>query len=198
MKSMNRHTAIVIAALLALVAIGIVGAASAKAAIVSPSPTQEALYNGWLDESAMPLPKATVKVEPRTCPEFNATLCAHPARSVIVIPDPTYLTEVMASGRTYGSAWEIESERFGLYHEVGHVIDLGEHRGPQGYRRAFTRLIGGDGPNVDYELLADAYALCSMSRVQPPTAGSVNFFYGYRPSLGLHRHVCRVLAAGLA
>jgi hypothetical protein len=197
MNPATRPTLVVFAALFAVIGC-LLATSESKGAAASPSASQEALYNGWLAESAMPLPKATIKVQPRTCPEFHATLCAHPGRSVIVIPDPTYLTEVMASGRTYGSTREIASERFGLYHEVGHVIDLGEHRGPRRYRRAFSRLIGGDGPNADFELLADAYALCSFSRTQLPALGvNAISFYGYKPSVTLHRKVCRVLAAGM-
>jgi hypothetical protein len=251
-------TKLILRLALASVVLALVTGASAAAAAQPMKIAGDSTphYVQWAVESQMPLPPR-IMVEARECPEFNATLCAHPGRRLIVLPDDSYLFGEEAEGeeavapdeagrrQQYVLEWETRQDeiqkayeeqgeaapprepvppasspapagaegepeedrshdqamyRFFFYHEVGHVIDLGEHRGDQLYRRIFGRLV--EGSRVEpRELLADAYALCAFDRTKvtkvfgrPLSALS---YRAWRPSQQVHRRVCRVLAGGL-
>jgi len=214
-------------------------------------------YVQWAAEAKMPTPPRIV-VADRECPEFRATICAHPTRRLVVMPDESDLfdegdessgEEVRAADaarrQQYVAEWELRQDeirqaseeqgssppprepvppaapvsaepveapedrsgdqamyRFFFYHEVAHVIDLGEHQGARLYRRIFGHLIEGSTRIEPRELLADAYALCAFDRTKVTTFASrplSAYSYGaWQPSLRVHRRVCRVLAAGLA
>lgn len=160
----------------------LVFAASSDARLVLVTPTGERSWrDSQLEMVRAATPDEAVVIVEGLCPAAGEGLsragrlgCTHPSGPVIWI--------------------EPAAPRSVLRHEVGHRVDYAMS---DTARRQFLNITGQTGrpwrttPDSPHEQFAEAWRLCAVNPVRLARWRSGG--YGYWPSLGTHRRVCRVI-----
>lgn len=183
-----------------IAALGVSASASARTNLQGiADPATAARYAQWLSESHLKSAHVTVRIEERSCTEYQAIACIHPGSPLtLVFPDLGYLfTEGTDRDRTLA--------RSTFLHEMGHIRDMAPRR-HRGYRARFARIMQWRdyyrwddwartprGDKIDpREQFAMAYQFCAMNPHEPSTDPAAQG-YGYEPTVTQHRRVCWML-----
>lgn len=147
-------------------------------------------YQGWVNRALMPTPPGRVTIDLTGCPVMpDADGCV-----LLDRPDTIYL---LGTARQAKREYRLRRYRLTLNHELGHVFDVRLLDDDE--RRSFSELVGRagrgwwDGDEPAAELFAEAYAYCSAYRGKVRRSARLDAHYGYRPSGGRHRAVCRLV-----
>jgi hypothetical protein len=185
--------------LLALVLVLLMpSSAAATPALAMPDGAARALYQSWLNMSALPVPTDPITVDLEQCDASTLT-CIDLPTWAIRFPDLTYLIGQPDEPRQHAQ----------FMHEIAHVLDH-RLRNQQGYRQRYRRIMWGrrstytwrgswwhDGDVPDAETFADAYAMCATLPHVPPAAHPYEGYGTYHPRLAKHERVCAMLAKRL-